>query len=262
MSAPGNWNWTQKNHSSHSLYKCSEFIQWNLLLLRTATPATPIQINLLTLALWLSFIGLSLGYLDDDMTEDGQPHQPQAVEKLGGTNHLPCTCQHYHQPSWSNILDTCARAHPTLCQPKGLFYVSGRPMDRCHNCYAALVPGNPPPPPRPLPAPVQKAHTRTLTLALATAIPKPRQATPTPLSPCSCTSVYPSMPTQCYDPREVTVGHSKGKQLMTGSIKPTLFWGYRDPRCPKVRGPTCWEPDPYQPLLRLPPHQGPLPKTL
>jgi len=45
---------------------------------------------------------------------------------------------------------------------------------------------------------------------------------------------------------------------MTGSIKPRLYWGYRNSRCPEVKGLTHWEPEPYQPLLRLPPHQGPL----
>ncbi|XP_034525465.1 uncharacterized protein LOC117804082 [Ailuropoda melanoleuca] len=37
-SAAGDWNWDTQNHSSHSLYRCSESIWWKLLLLISAPP--------------------------------------------------------------------------------------------------------------------------------------------------------------------------------------------------------------------------------
>lgn len=245
-SAAGDWNWDTENHSSHSLYRYSESIWWKLLLLISAPPH--FKMTPLPLALRLLITGLSSGYLDDDMSEDSQSHQPQAVRMLGGHQPPPCTCQHYHQPSWSNVLHTCARAHPTLCQHEGLFYVSGRPTDRCPNCYAALPPPQDPPPPSwPLTTPVQKAPCPDSHSRSSYGHSQPRTATPTPRSRSSSTSVYPSTPRQCYDRREVTVCHSKGKELMTGSAKPRLYWGYRDPRYPEVKGPTCWEPDRYGP---------------
>lgn len=198
----------------------------------------PIQMNPLMLALRLSIIGLSLGYLDDDMTEDGQLHQPQAVEKLGGTKRLPCTCQHYHQPSWSNILDTCARAHSTL-STQGLVLRVWSPDGSMPQLLCGPSPWESPTSstasPRPCPeGPYPNSHSGSSHSHSQTTT-----GNTNPTAPCSCTSVYPSMLTQCYDLREVTVGHSKGKKPMTGSIEPTLFWGYRDPRCPDERGPTC-----------------------
>lgn len=125
------------------------------------------------------------------------------------------------------------------------------PVARQIDAPTAMRPYPPPqdplPPSWPLTTPVQKAPCPDSHSRSSYGHSQPRTATPTPRSRSSSTSVYPSTPRQCYDRREVTVCHSKGKELMTGSAKPRLYWGYRDPRYPEVKGPTCWEPDRYGP---------------
>ena len=78
-------------------------------------------------------------------------------------------------------------------------------------------------------------------------------STPWHYQPCPWASVYPQMPSRCYNPKQVSVCQIHGKTYWTGTIMHTNE--IMDQLCPKKSGSACWQYDPgYRVNSPLDPH--------
>ena len=142
----------------------------------------------------------------------------------GAVPYPSCTCQHYSQPLKNHLLnhqlEQCVDSQScrpiTYCLHNQVMHVQ---RSGCQKCFpVSLLAATIFPPPED---------------------PNPRRSPNTMMLPsCPCASIYPQMPSRCYNPDQVSACQINGKPHWTGTVMQTNE--ITDHLCPKKSGSACW----------------------